>query len=322
MIEPIVKRCAGLDVHKMVIVATVLTEQPDGEVVEITRKFKTFKKDRLKLCRFLKEHKVELVVMESTGIYWKSLFMTLEKKGIKTQVVNARHAKNVPGRKTDVTDSQWLASLARNGLLRPSFIPEKDLRELRLISRQRKKLKQTLAAEKNRLHKTLDDAGIRLGGVVSDINGVSARAIIAGLINKEPVDQLMGYVKGRLREKIEELRESVDEDLSERHRFLLSHLHEHIEHLEDQIDQLDSYLFEAMNPYKEQWEILQTIPGVDKVAAATLIIEMGVDMEHFKDSSHLASWAGMCPGNNESAGKKKAVKPEKGTILSGQYSVK
>lgn len=229
----------------------------------------------------------------------------MEKEGIKAKVVNAKHAKNVPGRKTDVTDSKWLASLGRLGLLESSFIPEKDLRELRLISRQRKKLTGILAAEKNRLHKTLDDAGIRLGGVVSDINGVSARAIIAGLIKGEPIPVLMSPVKGRLRDKMEDLRDSVDEELTERHRFLLAYLHSHIKYLEDQIDQFDRYLFAAMSPYKEQWEILQTIPGVDKVAAATLIIEIGVDMKRFKDSSHLASWAGMCPGNNESAGKKK-----------------
>jgi len=182
MIEPIVKRIAGLDVHKMVVVGTVLIEEEDGSIKQETREFGTFKRDRRQMCQWLKGHEVELVAMESTGIYWKSIYATLERAEILAYVVNARHVKNVPGRKTDVSDSQWLASLARVGLLRPSFIPTKDLRELRIISRQRMKINQTLSAEKNRLNKVLDDAGIRLGGVASDIDGVSAQKIIEGII--------------------------------------------------------------------------------------------------------------------------------------------
>ncbi len=312
MIEAMVKRVAGLDVHKMVVVGTVLLEEEDGSISQETRNFGTFKRDRREMCQWLKEHDVELVVMESTGIFWKSIYSTLEKAEIVTYVVNARHVKNVPGRKTDVKDSKWLAALARMGLLKPSFIPPKDLRELRLISRQRMKLKGSLAAEKNRLNKVLDDAGIRLGGVVTDIDGVSSQEIIDGIINQVPVEELMDCIRGRLKSKTDDLKACLGEELSPRHMFLLKELQEHIQFLKSKIEAFDAYLFAAMSPYQKQWEILQTLPGVDKVAAAILIIEIGIEMDRFGSSGNLCSWAGMCPGNNESAGKRKSGKTRKG----------
>ncbi len=312
MLETIVKRVAGLDVHKMVIVATVLLTQEDGEIRKETREFRTFRKHRRQLVRWLNRFGIELVVMESTGIFWKSIFETLETAGIKTCVVNARHVKNVPGRKTDVMDSEWLATLARAGLLKPSFIPPKDLRELRLIGRHRMKLHGMLAGEKNRLHKILDDAGIRLSGVVSDINGASAKEMVTGLIENKPVDELVLCARGRLKAKAEELRDSLSESISERHKFLLQRIQNHIQHLEQEIREMDDYLFAAMTPYQEQWSIMQTLPGVDKFSAAMLIIEIGTDMEQFGNSGQLASWAGMCPGNNESAGKRKSGRARKG----------
>jgi transposase len=312
MIEPIVKKVAGLDVHKMVVVGTVLLEEEDGNINQETRKFGTFKRDRREMCQWLKDHDVELVVMESTGIFWKSIYTTLEKAEIVTYVVNARHVKNVPGRKTDVKDSKWLAALARMGLLKPSFIPTKDLRELRIISRQRMKLNGSLAAEKNRLNKVLDDAGIRLGGVVTDIDGVSSQGIIDGIINQVPVEELMDCIRGRLKSKTDDLKACLDEELSPRHIFLLKELQEHIQFLKSKIEAFDAYLFAAMSPYQKQWEILQTLPGVDKVAAAILIIELGIEMDKFGSSANLCSWAGMCPGNNESAGKRKSGKTRKG----------
>lgn len=312
MVTPVVKRCAGLDVHKMVVMVTILLEQEDGSITEQTREFGTFRKHRRQMCRWLKEHEVELAVMESTGIFWKSIFSSLEEAGINTYVVNARYVKKVPGRKTDVSDSQWLATLGRLGLLKPSFIPPKDFRELRLITRHRMKLQGMLAAETNRLHKVLDDAGIRLGGVVSDINGMSARALIGGLIVGKAPEELVPCVRGRLKEKIPPLLETLDEPLGERHRFLLQALEQHICYLEQEISNLDAYLFAAMIPYQRQWEILQTIPGVDAVSAAMLLVEIGVDMSCFGRAERLASWAGMCPGNNESAGKRKGGRIRKG----------
>lgn len=311
--QAIVQRCAGLDVHKKIIVVTMLVEQTDGSVDEQTREYGTTFKACEELANWLLEHDVQLSVMESTGIFWKNIYAALEKVGLHVSVVNARHVKQVPGRKTDVKDSQWLARLARYGLVRASFIPPKDLRELRLIARYRTKLVGTLAGEKNRLHKTLDDAGVRLGNVVTDINGVSAKGIIAGLVEGKPMSELLGCLKGRLKKKKEEMQTELEGELSARHLYILKKLQAHIAYIENELKELDEYIFAAMQPYKEQWEILQTIPGLDAVGAALLIIEIGVDMQQFGSREQFCSWAGMCPGNNESAGKKKSGKTPKGS---------
>lgn len=311
--EAIVKRSCGLDVHKKIIVGTILLEQEDGSVIEETREFGTTHKECQILSAWLVEHEIELTVMESTGIFWKNIYAALEEKGLRVSVVNARHVKQVPGKKTDVKDSAWLARLARYGLLKGSFIPPKDLRELRLIARYRTKCVRMLASEKNRLHKVLDDAGVRLGNVVSDINGVSAEEIINGLIKGEPIEKLLTYTRGALMNKKEALHAELEAPLSARHLFLLSRLHSHIEYLKKELRNLDDTLFLAMAPYQEQWQLLQTIPGISDIAAVLLIIEMGVDMHAFGSREQFCSWAGMCPGNNESAGKKKSGKTRKGS---------
>jgi transposase len=312
MITPIVKRCAGLDVHKMVVMVTVLLEQDDGSITEELRQFGTFRKHRRQMVRWLKRMDVQLAVMESTGIFWKSIFASLEEASINTYVVNARHVKKVPGRKTDVSDSQWLATLARMGLLNPSFIPSKDFRELRLITRQRTKLKGMLAAQTNRLHKVLDDAGVRLGGVVSDINGVNARKLIQGLIEGIPVEDIVANISGRMKKKIPELIDALDEPLGQRHLYLLESISQDIRYFEKRLSDLDAYLLEAMVPYQKQLEILQTIPGIDITSAILLLVEIGTQMDRFESKDRLASWAGMCPGNNESAGKQKQGRSRKG----------
>ncbi|MFS9486742.1 IS110 family transposase [Legionella pneumophila] len=312
-VEAIVQRSAGLDVHKKIIVVTILLEQPDGTVNEETREYGTTYKACEQLSDWLLSHDIQLSVMESTGIYWKNIYAALEKKGLPVSVVNARHVKQVPGRKTDVKDSQWLARLARYGLLRGSFIPPKDLRELRIIARYRTKLKGMMASEKNRLHKTLDDAGVRLGNVVSDISGVTATEIIAGLVEGKSIDELLDCTRTQLKKKKSELRAELEGELSARHLFLLKKLQKHIAYVENELRDIDDYLFTAMQPYQKQWEILQTIPGIDAVGAALLIIEMGVDMEQFGSREQCCSWAGMCPGNNESAGKRKSGKTPKGS---------
>jgi transposase len=228
-------RCvAGLDVHRMLYVLTVLTEQADGSLSKQQRQFAGFQRDVKALVTWLQSLGVELVVMESTGIYWKSVYAALEEAGIPAHVVNARHVKNVPGRKTDIADSEWLAQLGRFGLVRPSFIPPKDLRELRLVSRYRQKLSQMQASEKNRLHKLLDDAGIKLGAVVADIDGVSARAMIEGLLAGKPVEQLADLAKGVMRRKREALELSLDGELTPRHRFVLEHVQAHNRYLESE----------------------------------------------------------------------------------------
>lgn len=311
-LTPLHRRVAGIDVHRMLHVVTVLVEEADGSISKHQQEFGGFKRDLRALCLWLSGFQVGLVVMESTGIYWKSVYSHLERTGIPAWVVNARHIKYVPGRKTDMGDSEWLAVLARFGLVRGSFIPPKDLRELRLIARQRRKLMQMQASETNRMHKVLDDAGIRLGGVVSDLQGVSARAMLKGLLEGVPVSQLPALARGRLRGKQEDLAASLEGDLSARHRLVLQELYDHITYLEASCAKLDAYLLDAMTPYRQAHTLLQTLPGVDAIASALLLVEMGDDMSRFGSAGQLASWAAVCPGNNESAGKRKTGKTRKG----------
>lgn len=310
--NPLYRKVAGLDVHRMLYVLTVLIELDDGTLEKHQRSFGGFKRDRRALVAWLLELGVGLVIMESTGIYWKSIYAALEQAGIPVMVVNAHHVKNVPGRKTDLSDSEWLAQLGRFGLVKPSFIPPQDLRELRLVSRYRQKLAQTLAGEKNRLHKILDDAGIKLGAVVSDIHGVSAEAMIEGLIAGTPVEQLPDLAKGTLRNKCELLKQSLDGELTPRHRFVLQHIQNHIHSLTAELASLDAYLIDAMAPYAPYWHLLQTLPGLDQISAAMILVEIGTDLSVFGDAAQFASWAGVCPGNHESAGKRKTGKTRKG----------
>jgi len=311
-LQPIYRRVAGIDVHRMLHVVTVVIEHPDGSIEQISKEFGGFKRDCRALAAWLVEWNVELVVMESTGIYWKSIYAHIERAGIQAWVVNAHFIKHVPGRKTDMNDSQWLAVLARFGLVRGSFIPPQDLRELRLLSRYRRKLNAMRASEVNRLHKMLDDGGIKLGGVVSDINGVSARAMVAGLINGVGIEQLLDMARGALKGKREDLQAALDGDLTLRHMFVLKHLHEHIDTLQRELAELDAYILGAMTPYQWAHRLLQTIPGIDQIASALILIEIGDDMTRFGCADRLAAWAALCPGNNESAGKRKSGRTRKG----------
>ena len=291
------RRVAGIDVHRMLHVVTVLLEQPDGSMQRQTRQFGGFRRDCRELAAWLAELRIELVVMESTGIYWKSVYAHLENAGVPAWVVNAHRVKHVPGRKTDTADSEWLAVLARFGLVKASFIPPKDLRELRLVSRYRRKLNAMRASELNRLHKILDDGGIKLGGVVSDIDGVSARAMVTALIAGQSIEQMLGLARGKLKQRREELGASLDGDLSARHLFVLGHIEAHIETLQREIAEIDSYMLGALQPYAWAHELLQTIPGIDEIAAALILIEIGDDMARFGRAQSLACWAALSPGN-------------------------
>ena len=313
--KTILQCSAGLDIHQKMIMATIQSEWKVGEIVEETREFTTFEQSLHELVRWLQDHQVQCVVMESTGIYWKRIYTLLEQAGVTTLVVNARHVKQVPGRKTDVKDSQWLATLARYGLLKASFIPPADLRGLRLVVSYRMKLVGQFASAKNRMHKILDDAGIRLGSVVSDINGISAKEIIQGIIEEKPISELVKHVRGRLKNKVNELKLALDCPLSHWHKSLLKHLQNHIIELEKQIQTIENELIQAMAPYQKSWELLQTIPGIDAIGAAMLIALLGTDMSQFGGMQQLCSWAGMCPGNNESAGKRKSGRTRKGNKL-------
>lgn len=308
MLETMVRCCAGLDVHRRQVVSTVIREGSKE-----AREYSTFHRELQELAHWLQREQVELAVMESTGIYWKAIYAALEDAGIETRVVNARHVKQVPGRKTDVQDSEWLAELARCGLLRSSFIPPRDLRELRLLTRYRRKLTGMLSAEKNRLHKVLDDAGIRLGCVVSDIDGISARAMVEALIRGGSTpEQMAEKALGRLQKKREALQLALEGDISDRHRLVLKKILLHVKWLQRQIVTIDGQIVAAMKPYQEEWKLLQTIPGFDILSAAMLLAEIGVDMGRFAGRDRLCSWAGMCPGNQESAGKKKSGRTRKG----------
>ena len=306
------KRVIGLDVHQAQITACAIIEDEHGEHQVEQRQFGTFKRDRKALAEWAAALRPDLVVMESTGIYWKCPYAALEAAGVPTLVVNAKHVKNVPGRKTDIGDAQWLATLARAGLLRNSFIPPAQLRELRLLSRQRQKLVGQLAAEKNRLHKVLTDGGIRLGVVVSDVHGAAARKMVKALIAGKSAPEVLELASKRFKASREELFDAVQGELTPSHRFVLDELMRHIEEIEARIARFDAQLLAGMNEQRNALALLQTLPGVDLIGAAMLLVEIGTNMDAFGSPDRLASWAGVCPGNNESAGKRKSGRAGKG----------
>lgn len=293
-IKPIYKRVMGLDVHQNKISACALIEQSDGTVTVEMREFGSFKRDRRALAEWVRDIAPDVVVMESTGIYWKSPYAALETAGIAAWVVNARHVETVPGRKTDVADAQWLATLARAGLVRASFIPPADIRHLRLIARQRQKLGGMLASEKNRLHKLLADAGIRLNVLVSDIHGQAGRAMVKALIAGKPMAEILDRA-GRLRATRAELFEALQpEELSAKHLFVLAEVMAHIEYLETAMSRFEQSLLAGLEAWEKQLVLLQTIPGIDRMGAAMLLVEIGMDMTSFGSAERLASWVGIC----------------------------
>ena len=312
-IEPKIKVSAGLDVHLKIVVVTLLKEDSNGVIEIIQKEFSTFPEELSKLASWLYSENVELAVMESTGIYWKSVFEALEAEGVKSYVVNARNVKQIPGKKTDINDSHWLATLGRYGLVKNSFIPEKALRDLRLITHYRIKLKKNIASEVNRMHKILNDGGIRLSLVFTDLQCASAQAVIKGILEDKSIADLISMLKGQLKKKIDDFRRIFSKPLSDDHKFLLRTIVNHIEYLNQECHKLDTKIFEAMKPYAKQWRLLQTIPGIDALAASIIIAETGIDMHQFETTEKFCSWAGMCPGNNESAGKRKSSRIVKGS---------
>jgi transposase len=310
---PLHNRVVALDVHQAVITTCAIVADADGVRVE-ERSFETFKRGLRALTDWCLQIEPEVVVMESTGIYWKSPHAWLERAGLNCMVVNAHHVKNVPGRKTDIADPRWMAMLARAGLLKPSFVPPEKLRRLRLVSRQRQKLVGMLAAEKNRLGKVLADAGVRLGVVVSDLNGKSARAMIAALIAGASPEQALTLAGNRLKAPREDIAAALDGDITLEHRFVMRTILGHIDYLEASIRDFDAHLLAGLDSPEEKnaLVLLQTIPGIDLIGAAMLLVEIGTTMSLFAGPAHLASWAGVCPGNNRSAGKRKRERQRKG----------
>jgi transposase len=310
---PLHERVVALDVHQAMITACAIIADADGVRFE-ERCFETFKRGLRALTDWCLAIKPEVVVMESTGIYWKSPHAWLERAGLNCMVVNAHHVKNVPGRKTDIADPRWLAMLARAGLLKPSFVPPEKLRRLRLVSRQRQKLVGMLAAEKNRLGKVLADAGVRLGVVVSDLNGKSARAMIAALIAGAAPEAAIKLAGSRLKAPREDIAAALEGDITFEHRFVMQTILRHIDYLEASIADFDAHLVAGLDSPEEKnaLALLQTIPGIDLIGAAMLLVEIGTTMSLFAGPAHLASWAGVCPGNNRSAGKRKRERQRKG----------
>jgi transposase len=298
--------CAGLDVHKKTVVACIRRLGPDKQAEDLIRTFGTMTADLLELADWLAAHAVVHVAMESTGVYWKPVFHLLEDR-FQILLVNAQHIKQVPGRKTDVKDCQWIAQLLQLGLLRASFVPPRPIRELRDLTRQRSQLVGERASVSNRIQKVLEDANIKLASVASDVLGVSGRAMIAALIGGETEpDRLADLARRRLRGKIPQLRQALKGRVTEHHRFLLRTLMDHVRHLDDLIERLDQRIEEAMSPFAQAVERLVTIPGVNRRAAEVIVAEIGTDMTKFPGAGHLSSWAGMCSGNHQSAGKRQS----------------
>jgi len=311
--EVLHERCAALDVHKRSITACVVTPGPDGRPKKSKRVFGTMTRDILELSDWLYEAGCTHVAMESTGVYWKPVFNILEGR-FEVVLVNAKEVKNVPGRKTDMCDAEWLVDLLRHGLVRGSFIPPETIRVLRDLTRYRTTLIRQKASEVNRLQKVLEDANIKLASVATDISGVSARAMLDELLaGQKDVAAIADLAKGRLRYKIPELQKALEGCLKPHHKVLISRILAHIDYLDETIADLDAEIEEQMRPFVEIQERLDEIPGVDKRAAQVIVAETGVDMERFPSDGHLASWAGMCPGNNESAGKRKSGRTTRGS---------
>ena len=298
-------RCCGLDVHKDSITACILVLVNGQRQVRI-KEFKTYWKELQRLKLWLYSNKVEYVAMESTGVYWKPIWNVLDGH-FPLLLANPYHMHNIPGRKTDQKDAEWIADLLAHGLLKASFVPPREIQQLRDLTRYRVKLKEERTRVHNRIAKVLEDANVKLGSVASDILGVTGRAIIRSLINGEHRPEwLADKAKSHLRNKRDQLRLVLRGNVTKHHQFLLAELMDDLEQTEAKIIRLEKELVEQLKPYQEQIDNLITIPGVDVVTAWTLIAELGVDMTVFPDAKHAASWAGLVPGNFESAGKRKS----------------
>lgn len=301
--------CCGLDVHKEQISATLLMNRENGILREEVQEFGTFTDDLYKLREWLLENGCPVVAMESTGVYWRPIHNVLEDM-CEIILVNARHVKHVPGRKTDISDSRWLAGLLRHGLLRGSFIPERHIREWRELSRMRKKYVQNLSDYRRRVHKLFESANIKIDSVVSDLFGVTGRNLIDLLVCGHDItlSDVQACAKGALRSKTSELFKSIKGFFTEHHRFLLRSMLDVMKLLERQIERVHKRLDKLLSKRKDKIRMLTEIPGIDEVSAHAILSETGDTLEQFGSAAALASWAGLCPGNNESAGKRHSGK--------------
>ena len=314
--EIVYERVAGIDVGKKIVAVAVRTpgEHP-GKRRQQVRKYNTFYQTLTEMVAWLASEGVTHVTMEATGIYWRPVFHALcaAEAPLEVLLVNARHVKNVPGRKSDALDAAWLAELTECGLLRGSFIPPPQIAAIRELTRYRKKLIEQRASELQRLGKVLEDSGIKIDSVASTLTTVSAREMIEALINGERDPAVLAdLARGVMRKKIPELRLACAGRFGDQHALMCTLHLEHIDHLTDMIARLDTRIDEASLPFVQQTKLLATIPGIGERAAQVIISEIGVDMTRFPTAAHLASWAGLCPGNNESAGRHRSGKTRKG----------
>jgi transposase len=313
--DVLIERCAGLDVHRDTVVATVRCPGPGGARRSQTRTFATMTGQIEELSDWLAEEKVTLIGMESTGIYWKPIYYVLEDR-FAVWVINAEHLRNVPGRKTDVADSMWIAQLLEHGLVSPSFVPPRPIRLLRDLTRHGRRLTEERTRTIQRLEKVLQDAGIKLTSVASTIMGKTGRAILLALLaGVEDPAMLAELAKGRLRPKIPALRDALTHRFRlEHHGLLLAQMLAHIDFLEASIAETYQQVDVLLRPITEVVDLVMTIPGVGRRVAEVLIAEVGVDMDTFPSAAHLASWAGICPGNNSSGGKRRAGPTRHGSV--------
>jgi transposase len=305
--------CAGLDVHQKSIVVCVVSGEADQEPEMETRTFSTMTKDLFEVLRWLEEKGVTHIALESTGIYWKPVYNILEGY-FEITLANAQRIKNVPGRKTDVSDAEWIATLLRHGLIEASFVPPEEIRQLRDLTRRRKKVVQTLTSEKNRIQKALESSNIKLGTVISDIFGVSGRNLLERLMEQGYVEEkeISACVKGTVKNKVAQLNDSLFGTLNDHQIFMIRHAWKHIVYLEESMQELDEQIDLILQNYQEEVKIIQTMPGIQKTTAAAILAEIGADMNVFPSAAHLSSWAGLSPGNHESAGKKKGTRTVQG----------
>ncbi len=312
--QTLVERGCGLDVHQATVVACLLIISKQGKVQKQIRTFDTTTRELVSLREWLLSEGCTHVAMESTGVYWKPIYAILE-GAFEIVVANAQHVKKVPGRKTDVKDAEWIADLLCHGLLRSSFVPPKPIRELRDLTRYRRKLVESRSAERNRLLKLLEGANIKLASVASDVFGASGLLMLQALVEGKATPQEMAELaKKQLRKKIPELELALEGKMEEHHRFLLNLQLRRLQSVEQDLGILEQRIREKLKPYAAELTLLDEIPGVDGTLAAGIIAEMGVDMRVFGSVSQLASWAGICPGNNESGGKRKSSRIPKGNV--------
>lgn len=311
--DMVVERCCGLDVHKDTVVACVRTPGEGGKRRQQVRTFGTTTAQLLALRDWLLAERVTLVGMESTGVYWKCPYYVLE-DALECWLLNARHLRNVPGRKTDVGDAEWICQLVEHGLVRPSFVPPKPIRELRNLTRYRKAQIEERGREAQRLDKVLQDAGVKLSSVATDIQGRSARAMLGALVEGERDPEVLAQLaKGRMRPKVPQLEEALAGRFGAHHALLVRTILAKINFLDLAIAELSAEIDRVIAPFGREVELLRTISGVEQRVAEGIVAEIGVDMSRFPTSGHLASWAGMCPGNHESAGKHRGGRSRKGS---------